>query len=534
MFDWESLKRSTGTGKAECGTESTVTAYSVWSSVIAISFYFAAAKLIIHFIFNGQYGYFRDELYFLACAENLDWGYVDHAPLVAFAAKVSREILGDSLFAIRFLPAVAGSLKVLITGLLVLELGGRRLAVTIASLCVLLAPGFLIMDNLLTMNAFEPVFWLGCAYCVIRMIRQENPQYWIPFGLFAGVGLMNKHSMLFFGFAIVVGLFLTKARSLFLSKWFLLGGLTAFLIFLPNIIWQWQHDWATLDLLKNVKVTGKNVDLSPFEFILRQFLPMSPFAAPVWLSGLYFYLIDSDGKRFRVFGIAYVLLVFMMILLEGKDYYLFPIYPILFAAGGVLIGRFLETMKGWNWVKYTFLSLLIVPALVISPLFLPVLPVERLIQYQRSLGLEVPKSEVGHSGPLPQYFGDQFGWEEMVEKVAETYKRLSPEDKSKAAIFASNYGEAGAIDFFGRKYGLPKAISPHQNYFLWGPRGYDGEIMIVLQGKKEQLEEQFESVEEAGEVAHPFSMGEEQFTIYLCRRLKQPIGIVWPQIKHWN
>jgi len=505
-----------------------------WTSPLALICYFAALKILIHFVFNSGYGYFRDELYFFACGEHLDWGYVDHAPLIGFAAKISRAIFGDSLFAIRFFSAVAGALKVLLTGLMARELGGKRFAIIIACLCVLLAPSYLVIDNMLSMNAFEPVFWMGCVYSLMLIINRNEPRYWIVFGLLAGAGLMNKHSMLFFGVAIVVGLLFTNARSFLFNRWLLIGGAIAFLIFLPNIIWQWRHDWATIELLKNVKATGKNVELSPFDFILRQILGLSPIAAPVWIAGLFYFLFDGEGKRFRALGVTYLILLLIMILLSGKDYYLFPIYPMLFAGGGMFVERLLENRKRLGWLKIAYPVLLVVTALILMPLALPVLPVEKLIAYQNFLGFKPPKSEVGHTGPLPQYFGDQFGWEEMVEKVARAYNKLLPEEKSKTAIYGSNYGEAGAIDFFGAKYGLPKAISPHQSYFLWGPRDYTGEIVIVLQGEREELEQQFNSVEEAEKVGHPYGMGEEHYTIFVCRGLKQPLGGLWQKLKHWN
>ncbi|MBS1794411.1 MAG: glycosyltransferase family 39 protein [Acidobacteria bacterium] len=477
-----------------------------WLGPLAIGAGFAVVKLLLHFAFNSNYGYFRDELYFLACGEHLAWGYPDHAPLVALVAKTSRLLLGDSLFAIRFFPAVAGALKVFLTALLVREFGGKTFAALLACLCVLGAPVYLAIDNLLSMNPLEPVFWTLCVYFAVRAVKEtpsvdetaeirnpkseiRNPSLnWLFFGLFAGLGLMNKHSMVFFGFALVAGLLATKARKAFLDKYFWMGGALAFVIFLPNVVWQFQHDFATLELLQNVQKTGKNVVLSPWQFVVSQIMALLPVTLPVWLAGLWYFLGDRRGRRFRFLGVAYLVLLALMIFLKAKDYYLVPVYPMLLAGGAVFFEDLFEKARRLRFVKYVLPVPIAVLAALVAPVVVPVLPVETLIKYQEAIGFKPPKSEVAHDSPLQQIFGDQFGWPEMVAKVADVYDALPPDERAKAGIYASNYGEAGAIDFFGPRYGLPKAISPHQSYFLWGSRDYTGEILIVLGASKEDAE----------------------------------------------
>lgn len=523
-----------------------------WFTPLAIGLYFAVFKLLLHFAFNSNYGYFRDELYFLACAEHLAFGYPDHSPMIAFETKLARLLLGDSLFALRFFPAVAGALKVFLTAVLVREFGGKRFATVLACLCVLCAPIFLAIDNLLSMNSLEPVFWMLCVYFAVKATRNaecgvrnenENPHSafriphsinWLWFGLFAGLGLMNKHSMIFFGFAIVAGLLLTNKRKVFLDKYFWLAGAVAILIFLPNIIWQIQNNLATLELLQNVQKTGKNVDMSPIQFFVSQIMGMNPIAFPVWLGGIWFLIFDKNGRRFRFLGIAYLVLLALMIYLKAKDYYLAPIYPMLFAAGGVLFEQIIEKVRALRFIKYALPALIFIPTIFIAPVVVPILPIETLINYQKAIGFEPPKSEVSHDAPVQQIFGDQFGWQEMVEKTAEVYNSLSPEEREKTGILAGNYGQAGAIDFFGRQYNLPKAISGHQSYFLWGPRDYTGEILIVLGASKTEAEKYCESVEEKTEVNHPYSPSYEKYKIIVCRRTKQPLPEVWSKLKFWN
>jgi 4-amino-4-deoxy-L-arabinose transferase-like glycosyltransferase len=210
-----------------------------WLSPLAFVFYFALLKLLILMIFGGGYGYFRDELYYIACSEHLDWGYADHAPLIALITGVGRFLFGDSLSGIHLLPALAGSVKILLTGLIVRELGGKRFAVILSCLCVLFSSD-LAIDAFLSMNAFEGVFWMGCVLCFLLVVNRNDPRYWLLFGVLTGIGLMNKHSMLFFGFAMVVGILLTKARSQFANKWIWIGGAVAYAIFLPNLLWEWR------------------------------------------------------------------------------------------------------------------------------------------------------------------------------------------------------------------------------------------------------------------------------------------------------
>jgi len=506
-----------------------------WQTPIAIAYALALFKIFLFLLAGNSYGYFRDELYFLACAEHLAFGYPDHAPLSVWMTRFSREVLGDSLYAIHFLPALAGALKIVLTGWLVREFGGRHFATLLACLCVLIAPVYLATDGLLAMNAYESLFWTGCALAYVLAIKRENPRYWLLFGALAGLGLMNKHSLVFFGLAFVVGLLVTQDRRIFLDKYIWLGGAIAFLLFLPNLIWQYQNDWATLELLRNVQKTGKNVVLAPHEFVFQQIFILFPLTALVWLTGLWYLLADKSGKRFRSLGIAYLVTLGLMILLKAKNYYLAPIYPMLFAAGGVFWENLIERFRVFGkFIRYALPTLLIIGGLIVLPMAMPVLLIEQYIAYQNSLGLAPPQTEVGHQGVLPQHFGDRFGWEEMTAKVAEVYHSLPPEEREKAAIFANNYGEAGAIDLFGERYNLPKAISNHQSYYLWGPRNYDGSIVIILGDKKEDAEELCQSVEERTRVGEPLAMKEENFNILICRGLKEPFPELWKKIKHWN
>ena len=501
---------------------------------IAIAVILAFCKLLLFIYIGNRYGYFRDEMYFLACADHLAWGYPDHAPLSVFLAKISRDIFGDSLHAIRLLPELAGALRILITGLIVKEFGGKHLAMLIACLAVLVAPGYLAIDNLMSMNSYESIFWMGCVLSYIWAIRREDPNYWLMFGAFAGLGLMNKHSMLFFGASFVAGLLLTRDRRNLAMPQFWLAGAIALVIFLPNIIWQYQNNWATLELLQNVRNSGKNVSVSPVGFFLQQLLMLNPVSALVWFGGLFALLSGSLAKKFRALGVTFVLLFILMAALNAKNYYLGPIYPFLFAAGGVHWEGVSSRVKVGRLALYVYVLLILVSGVILAPLAAPILPVEKYNEYVDTIGVAPPKTEVAHEGLLPQHFGDMFGWNEMVAKTAIVYDSLPEEERERTAILAGNYGDAGAIDLFGSSYGLPGAISPHQSYYLWGYGDFDGGTAILLDFDKDYAEKMCGSVEEREAVGEKYSMKYENFTILVCRDLKEPLPQLWKRLKHWN
>jgi hypothetical protein len=495
----------------------------------------SAAKLLIHLLLANRYGYFRDELYFLDCGRHLDWGYVDHAPLIGLVARGAL-LLGGSLPALRIFPAAAGAALVALTGLIAWRLGGGRFAQGLAGLAVIVMPIYLGIDSILTMNAFEPLFWMGCVYLLIRIIQTGQSRLWVPFGILAGLGLMNKHSAAFFLLAIGVGLLLSPERRELRKPGPWLALVVALLIFLPNLAWQVQHDFPTLEDLRNVARIGKNVVLGPAAFLGQQVLIIHPVLFPVWLAGLV-YLVVARRGRFRALGFGFAAFFLMLFALKGKNYYLAPIYPMLLAAGAVAIEVGLARGPAWlggRGPRIGIVILILAAGALTAPLVLPLLPPQQYVAYQAWLGVSPPPTEVHHQGPLPQLFGDQFGWEELTSEVARIYAGLSPEERARAAIFANNYGEAGAIDLFGPRYGLPAAISAHQTYFYWGPRGFRGDVVIVLQDNRQSLERLCASVEQAGEHYHPWGMEEENGPIFVCRGLRTPLVELWPRLKNWN
>jgi hypothetical protein len=488
------------------------------------------AALALHLAFAQRYGIFRDELYYLACAEHLDWGYVDQPPLIAAIAWFVRYVLGGSLMAMRLLPAIAAAATVWFTGRLARRMGGGTYAQALACFAVLTAPIYLVLQHWLTMNAFEPLLWLAAAWFALQAMTTQRGAYWIGFGVVVGLGLENKYTMALFAAAIVAGVLVTRERRWLATRWLWLGGVAALLLFLPNLVWLVRHGFPFLELMQNIRQTDRDVVRGPLEFVLDQMMIMGPAAAPLWIGGWWWLMRGERGSAWRVLGCAFVLLLASMIALKGKNYYVAPVYPMLFAAGGVA----LETWIRSRALRQTYAAIVVAIALVLLPLSLPVLPPETLIAYQHTLHIEPPKAENQDTGPLPQYFADEFGWEEMVRKVAVVYNSLPPDERLKTAIFANSYGQAGAIDFFGPKYGLPKAISNHQNYWIWGPRDYHGDTVIVLGSDGRGDRQHFATVEEVAFADHPYARRDEHYPILLCRRLSSDLQSRWPAMKKWN
>jgi hypothetical protein len=494
---------------------------------------FAGFTLLIHFLTNSRYNYFRDELYYIACGQHLAFGYVDLPPLSALLVRLSRVLFGDSLFAIRFLPAVAGALNVALTGMIARELGGRSWAVALSCTATLCALVFLGVGNFFSMNAFEPLFWMGAIYLLVRVINRGSPRLWLWFGALVGLGLENKHSMAFFAAAVCAALLLTPERRYLTQKWIWLGGLITLALALPNFVWQMRHHWPTWELLHNIALSNKNVVLTPAQFIAQQVLIMNPATLPLWLGGLIWLLISRDGRRYRVITIAYLITLAEFIVMHGKHYYLAPAYPMLFAAGAVAAEQLFSVRL--RWLKPALLVTMIALAALVAPTVVPILPPQKLIAYMKSIHFEPPRTETSHTAALPQLFADQFGWEEMVRSVARAYANLPADDQKRVAIFCQDYGQAGAIDFLGPKYGLPPAISGHQNYFLWGPRGCNGKVLLVLDDSADDERQQFGSVEDLGPIetskwAMPW---EQRQHIFLCRDLKGDVSALWPKVKVW-
>src|SRR5262245_36357579 len=369
----------------------------------------AAAHLLLHLVSGRGYGIFRDELYYLACADHLDWGYVDHPPLSILLLWIQRALLGESVFAIRVLPALVGVALVFLAARLARELGGGRFAEGLAALAVAIVPQYLAITGFFSMNAFDLLFWAAAALVVARTVNPGDARLWLVLGGLLGLGLQNKISVLFFGFGLAAALVLTPLRSHLRSPHLWLGGLLAAVLFLPHVLWQVCYHWPTLEFIRNAK-QYKIADLTPLQFFGAQINEIHPLNVPLWLGGLLWLLAARDGRKFRVLGIIYVVAFVTMVLQKSKPYYLGPAYPMLLAAGAV---GFEGLSRARTALRPVVVSVLALSGLLTAPLGIPLLPVETFIAYQRFLGVAPVAAERTALGPLPQHFADRFGWEEM-------------------------------------------------------------------------------------------------------------------------
>lgn len=492
----------------------------------------AGTKLALQLAGAGHYGFFRDELYYMACGEHLAWGYVDQPPLIAGLAWLARHAFGHSLFSLRLLPAMAGAAVVLLTGLLARELGGGVFARLLAAVGVLLAPAYLAFDSFFSMNAFEPLWWLLCAWIAARIIRGGPGRLWLAFGLVAGIGLENKHTMLVFGFAVVAGLLLSGEGRRFRSGWVWVGGLVALALFLPNLLWEAHHGWPQIEVVRNAQLY-KNVPISAWRFLGEQVVFLDPLAGPLWLAGLGWLLFAKEGRPFRFLGWAHLIILVTFLVLGGKSYYPVPAYAILLAAGGVAFERFAASAS-LRWCTKAYAAVLVLAGLCLVPFGVPVLPIGVFTHYARLFPYSsLVKTERDARGvELPQLYADMFGWDNMADTVAAVYRSLPAADRAGCGILAGNYGEAGAIDYYGPALGLPRALSGHNSYFYWGPRGYSGECMIVLGEHSRESIALFGDVRQAATIRSPLAMPNERVVpVYVCHKPRAPLSALWPRFK---
>jgi len=499
---------------------------------IALIAALAIVKLAFHLGMNAftEYGIFRDELYYVACSGRLAAGYVDQPPLSIWVLAAWKAVFGQTVFSLRFLPALLGAGTVFFTGLIVRNLGGGRKAVILACVLVLLAPIHLGMSSLYSMNAFDYFFWTLAGWTLSLLVLREDPKLWIAIGLIAGLGLLNKVGFLWFGAGLAATLLITRRRKDLTTPWPYLGLLAATLTFLPYIVWNFTHDFAHVEFMRNA-IDRKYSGITRLDFLMGQILYLNPVYAPVWICGLIYLLFGKKGRRFAPLGLIYAA-AFVILLINGKSKpeYLGPAYPMLFAGGAVSIER---AARKWNrrWIPGLVTGIAVIAGIIIAPIAMPILPQETFIRYQAAIGLGGQNSESQELAELPQFFADMHGWENMAETVSEVYLSLPESERAACIVFGGNYGEAGSIDYYRGRYDLPRAISGHNNYWLWGYGDAEPDVIIVI-GDHSWLADLFESVEEAGRTNCRWCMPyEKDLPVYICRGSRQPFAEIWSKFK---
>ncbi len=497
---------------------------------MALSAVAAIATFVIHIAVAGAYGYQRDELYFISCARHLAWGYVDQPPLIAVIAKIALALFGDSLYAIRLLPAIAASATVVVTGRMVRRFGGGLVAQALAMIGIALAPFYLAVGNLLTMNAFEPLLWLGAAYLFIKAEASDRVAMWATLGVVSGLGLVNKYSMFFYLGSCLVAIALTPSRRALARPGFALAVAIAAVIVAPTLVWQAQNGWPQLAVLRDAAAT-KNVVVGPLGFYAQQMLMMNPLAAPIWIAGLVALFRAPRARAFRWYGIAFVLLSGLYLALGAKIYYLAPIYPVLFAAGAASLESQLARVR---FATVAYPVLLLVFGFAIAPEAYPLLPLPTFVRYERVLDVRGIKMEKHPEGRVPQHFADMLGWTTLVAALARANDALPPSQRREAVILTHDYGQASAVDVLGAKVGLPRAISGHNNYYLYGTREASGRVVLAIGYDAATLGREFAAVERVGFYHDDYVLPDfNDLVIYKCTHPRQPIAAWWPQMRRY-
>ena len=498
----------------------------LWLSLAAISF-------VLHLVALTRYGWFRDELYYVVCARHLAWGYVDQPPLsIAILAGI-RALAGESLVAMRIAAALATSAAVFLTARLAAQLGGLRFAQMLAGVALMLAPIVLGLGGFYSMNAFDLLLWTIAASAVAGVIRDPGWGQWVWLGIVGGLGLLNKISMLWFGLGLAVGMVLVPRGRKLLGPKTTAAAVLALAIFLPHLVWQAIHQWPTVEFMRNAAQL-KMTPVAQLQFLLEQLRGMGYANVLVYLPGLLYGLFSRTARPWRVFCMLFLTVAGLLIAAgTSRASYLTVAYPPLFALGGLAWERWTAGRR--RWVREPFLALVVLVALPMIPFALPVLPVNLYLRYQTALGVRASTEERKEVGPLPQHYADMFGWPELAAEVAKAAAQLTPEERAHAVVFGQNYGEAAAIDVLGKKLGLPRAVSGHNNYALWGPGDWDGQAMIIIGGDPADNAQFFERVERVGVWNHPYAMPYERgLDISIGRGFKGSPAEVWRRLKHFS
>lgn len=494
----------------------------------------AGASFLAHVLVGNNYGYFRDELYFMAMSHHPAFGYVDVPPLVAWVTLIPRFLTGNALWAIHVISALVCAGTILLTGVMARLLGGTGWVQGLAALGSATALVFMGNGSIYAYDVFDVFWWTLAATILIVLLRDERPRLWLAFGAVAGLGLLTKETILFWGFALVVGLLLTPQRRLLFTRWTLFGGLIAFALVSPFLLWNAVNGWASVQYWASYSA-NHGVAGSPLAFLANQILIMNPLSLPLWVAGLW-YIFSKRGARYRVFGWAYLILFVLFILLQGKSYFLAPAYPPLFAGGAMLFGAWRVRWRTWGprWVT-TYAGLLVLSAVLLAPAVMPVLPPATYARIYGPSGNSGAQQESGDAYGLPQALADRFGWEQQVALIARVYDSLPPNEQRVACIFTENYGEAGALVQFGDRYHLPPAISGHNAFYLWGPEGCSGQVLITINIDPQDAAQGYGSVTLAARTSCAACVDfENHAPILILRQPKESITVLWSQARHYD
>lgn len=495
---------------------------SFWSSDVAILSYIALATLVAHVVTGGKYGFHRDELATLDDSRRLAWGYIAYPPVTPFFGRVSLALFGTSLAGFRFFAALVEAVAVVLTGLMAREMGGRRGAQLVAAFAAV--PFCLGGGALMQYVSFDYFFWVLAAYCMVRLVKSEDPRWWIGIGGAIGLGMMSKYTMVFLIAGIVAGVILTDVRRFLKSKWLWYGVGLSLLIFLPNLIWQVQHHFVSLDFLKEIH--SRDIRIGRTDHFLRGQLVMTLLALPLALAGLCVCFFSSGARKYRILGWMFVVPLALFVIAKARAYYLAPAYPMLYAAGSVWGEQWLARVRvGWaRTIRGASWTALVVDVALAAAIALPMAPIDS----------GMFRIVVKINGD----YRDEIGWPEFVQTVARIRDSLPAAERARTAVLSANYGEAGAVNLLGPQYGLPPAISGGNSFWAHGYGDAPPETVIVTGFSRRFVERNFNSCQLVAKTWNEFGVENEETQdhpeMYVCRGLKQSWPDFWKTFQYFG
>jgi len=495
-------------------------------SATSILVVLAVAKILLHTLANGHYGFHRDELATFDDAHYLAWGYVAYPPLTPFVARVALEIFGPWLPGLRSFAALSQGVAMVVSGLMARELGGRRWAQIVAGVAAAIAPVSLAAGSLFQYVTFDYLWWVAIAYFVIRLLKSQDPRWWLPIGTVIGLGMMTKYTMGFLVAGLAVGILLTPARRLLANRWVWYGAALSLLIFVPNLIWQVKHDFISLDFLSYIHARDVRIGRTKGFLVEQLFVPANPATIPLWIAGLFYYFFTPDGRRYRAIGWMFVVPLAVFAVAQGRSYYMAPAYPMLLAAGAVLWEQRMASRSpaAGRFQRARTYGALAIGAVAGVAFTVPIAPVNS------------PWWKIG--AKVNDDWREEIGWQELAETVAGIRNSLPAGDLARLGILAGNYGEAGAIDLYGPALGLPKAISGTNSYWLRGYGDPPPQTLIVLGLSRGFVERNFEECALAGHTSNRYGVANEETSehpdIFVCRQLRQPWPEFWKGFRHFG
>ncbi len=479
----------------------------------------ATCGALLHILLNGQYGFHRDELDIIMSARQLDWGYVAYPPLTPLVARIGLELFGNSLQGLRLFSALGQGLVIILAGLMARDMGGKRGAQVMAGVAAFIAPVALTAGTLIQYMAFDYVWWVLMAFFTVRLLATDNPRYWLGIGASIGLGMQTKFTIAFWVVGLIIAVLVTPARKYLRSKWLWLGAGLALLIYLPNLLWQTQHQFISLDFLSAIH--ARDIQWGRADNFLPQqlYVTTNPFTLPLWIAGFFACLFAASQKRFRLLAWLFLTTFVLFMITRGRAYYTSPAYVMLLAAGSVWFENWLAgRAKAVRRIGFSVLwGLLVVGSVIGVVLIKPIAPINS--------PLWAVTSDV--NGEVVE----MVGWQDLTEQVAGIYQSISEAEKPRTVILAGNYGEAGALDLYGPEAGLPHVISGANSLWYRGYGAFEPETAIVVGFDRGYADSFFQQCQLAGRVINRYDVDNEESTrhtgLYVCRQPRQPWNEMW-------